>query len=101
MSQRLDLVLASDLAGDQLRVVHDLDRGRAELACELEAELDRPVLGDVVGGVPDVGAPLEQRLALRGRGDRRDRGRAGVAARPPVHVDDDLLDRHGGALLAV
>src|SRR3712207_331150 len=41
----LDLVLAADLAGYELRVVHDLDRRGTQLAGELQPEEDGPVLG--------------------------------------------------------
>src|SRR5829696_5555363 len=82
------LVLPADLTRDELGVVHDLDLLGAKLAGELEPQQQRPVLGHVVRGLPDVELPLAERLALRARRDGGHRGRAGVSARPAVHVDD-------------
>src|SRR3954454_23991321 len=95
----LDLVLAADLAGHELRVVDDLDLVGAQLAGQLEPEQQRPVLRDVVGGLADVGAALAEDVAL-GRG--RDRGGscgAGVAAGPAVHVDDQLHASSGASIV--
>src|SRR5215208_8510937 len=61
----LDLVLAADLAGHELGVVDHVDLARAEVAGELEAELERLVLGDVVRRLADV-APLGAQLVAVG-----------------------------------
>ena len=55
----LDLVLARDLAHDQLRVADQLDLVGAELAGALDPEQQGAVLGDVVGRLADplAGAP--------------------------------------------
>src|SRR5215211_2455363 len=91
----LDLVLAADLARHELRVVDHLDLPRAELVGQLEAEEDRPVLGYVVGRLADVAAALYELVALGGGHHRAGGGRAGVAARAAVHVDDDLVQAAG------
>ncbi len=46
----LDLVLALDLAHDQLRVADQLELAGAQRRRPLDAQQQRPVLGDVVGG---------------------------------------------------
>src|SRR6478672_6772464 len=60
----LDLVLALHLLDDQLRVADQLDLAGIERARALDAEQQRPVLGDVVGRVADRLAPLLQHRAV-------------------------------------
>ena len=86
----LDLVDTSHLLGDQLRVAHDLDLARAQLARLLQTEQQRPVLGDVVRDRAEQLGVLAQHLA-RGRGDHAGGRRgAGIAAGAAVDVDDHL-----------
>jgi hypothetical protein len=86
----LDAVLAVDLLGDQLGVVDDLDRCRADRGGALEPQQERAVLGDVVGRVADRHRGLVEHPAV-GRRDDRGGGRGTrVAAGAAVHVDDDL-----------
>lgn len=49
----LDLVSAGDLPGDELGVADDLDLARTQRACVLQPQQERPVLGDVVCGLPE------------------------------------------------
>ena len=87
----LDLVPALDLARDQLRVVDHVDLRGTQLTRQLQAQQHGLVLGDVVGGLADVGAALGQLLpgAVGGHGGHR--GRARVAARAAIHVDGHAI----------
>ncbi len=60
----LDLVLALHLAHDQLGVADQLQLGRSERRRPLDAEQQRPVLGDVVGRRADPLAALLEHLAV-------------------------------------
>ena len=67
----LDLVLALDLAHDQLRVADQLQLAGAQRRRPLDPEQQRPVLGDVVGRPADPLAALLEHLAVRRPGPRR------------------------------
>src|SRR5680860_134812 len=86
----LDLVLALDLAHDQLRVADQLELARPQLSGPFDPEQQRPVLGDVVGGDADPLAALLHHPALAILDHRADRRRARVAASAAVHVHDQL-----------
>jgi hypothetical protein len=86
-----DLVLALDLAHDELGVADQLDLACAERVRSLEPEHQRPILGDVVGRRADPLAVLLEHLSVRRRHHHADRRGAGVATCAAVDVDDEAL----------
>jgi hypothetical protein len=86
----LDLVEALHLLCDQLGVPYHLDLAGAQLACPLQPQEERTVLGHVVRGRAEQLRVLGQDLA-RGRADDAGRRRgAGIAPRAAVDVHDQL-----------
>src|SRR6185436_6275107 len=89
----LDLVLSLDLPDDELGVADQLELARAERGGTLDAEQQRPVLGDVVGRVADPLAALLKHLPVRALDHGRDRRWPRIPPRPTVDVDDQLQRR--------
>src|SRR5689334_2348103 len=85
----LDLVLALHLLDDQLGVADQLELVGAVLRGALDAEQQRPVLGDVVGGLADPLAALLEHGAVGRAHHGRDRRRARIPPGPAVDVDDE------------
>src|SRR3954452_4617239 len=71
----------------------------AKLAGEFQAEQQSPVLGHVVRGIPEVGAPLHEGVTVGRAGHRGGGGRTGIAPRAAVHVDHDLVQARAQELL--
>ncbi len=92
----LDLVPPFDLADDQLRVADQLQLAGAVRRGQLDAQQQRPVLGDVVGRAADPLAALLEHLATGVADDGADRRRPGIAPGAAVDVDDQL--RHLDAI---
>src|SRR5262249_44780474 len=95
----LHAVAALELTHEQLGVGPDPDATGGELACGLQRRDQRPVLGDVVRRDADAlahGRELRGWVGGRIENNGADRGRARVAARPAVAVDDQLAPRRHG-----
>jgi hypothetical protein len=91
-SRMFDLVEADQLPGDELRIPHDLELARAELAGALDPAQHRPVLGDVVRRDPDRLGDLVEHLPICPRYHDPDRRRPWISPRAPVDVEDELHD---------
>ena len=95
--RRLDLVAAQHLLDEEQAVGGDRDLVGAALGGALQREQKRPVLGDVVGLVPErLEVLLGREILLGGYVDAR-AGRSGIAARGPVDERPEAhepRDRH-------